>query len=147
MFLGIFFVFFVWQARNDLRFRGVSPGALPVLGMVRACVRFFLPFPYFFVVSLLPVAAASSLISGALMVWLRLFVVRAFFCVSEKSFAWLAFCLSCHFSVFPSSSSGVYAAIRLFQDWLFLLVTSPGLPSAVAQWSCLSALFVPRFRS
>ena len=35
--------FFIWHSRNDFRFRGVRPGAVPVIEKVRARVKFNLP--------------------------------------------------------------------------------------------------------
>lgn len=35
--------FFIWRSRNDLRFRGVQPGAVSVIESVKARVKFNLP--------------------------------------------------------------------------------------------------------
>lgn len=35
--------FCIWLARNDFRFRAIQPGALPVIGTVKACVKFHFP--------------------------------------------------------------------------------------------------------
>ena len=35
--------FFIWQSRNDCRFRGVQPGAASTIEKVKARVKFYLP--------------------------------------------------------------------------------------------------------
>ena len=38
--------FFIWLARNDFRFRDTRPGAIVVIGQVKAQVAFYLPLVF-----------------------------------------------------------------------------------------------------
>ena len=54
--------YFIWQSRNDLRFRAVRPGAAAVIARVKSRLRFHLPF-FSSGFSLLAVVASST-VSG-----------------------------------------------------------------------------------